>query len=48
MLEKRASHFECTQFYLERDGGLEESYFTWSLIPIYNEEQQVAGIYSTS
>lgn len=38
---------EETLFLIDRSGYLEEAYFTFSLAPIYNEKNEVAGIFNT-
>lgn len=34
------------QFFLRRDGYLEETFFSWSLVPVVGSDGQVVGLYS--
>lgn len=41
-----ATHVNNAQMFLQRKSYLEECYFTWSMTPVYDDNRQIAGIYS--
>ena len=44
----RATSMEDTAFYLQRHGYLEETYFSYSFIPIREEDGSIQGFYNSA
>lgn len=45
-LRGEITHVNNAQMYLKRGDFLEECFFTWSMIPMYDETERIVGIYS--
>lgn len=44
--DAKPAHYSKQQIFLERNGYLEECFFTWSMVPRFNEHGQVLGMES--
>lgn len=47
-LAGQVTHVNNSEMYLNRGDYLEECYFTWSMIPVFNDSQKAVGIYIVS
>lgn len=46
--EGKAKTMDDTPFFIERDGYLEETYFSFNLIPVYYQPGNTHGFYNTA
>jgi hypothetical protein len=47
-LAGQVTHVNNAEMYLMRGGYLEECYFTWSMMPVFNDSQKAVGLYIVS